>query len=304
MGRTAMHVLVTGGTGFIGSALVPALIERGDEVTVLSRSVHSGGRSLSYVTDLDRISRPVDGIINLAGASLADRRWTDSYKAEMVASRVGLTEGLVKWVRRQEYRPAVLLSGSAIGFYGTSNTEQFSETSLPGTGFAAELCQAWESAASVAEGSDTRVVLLRLGVVFDRDGGALQQMMGSFRLGIGSWVGSGDQWLSWIHRADVVRAILTLTDEKEACGAYNLVAPQPVTHREFCETLSTRKPTLLNLGVPGFVLKAVLGDMAEELLLNGQRVVPQRLRELGFNFRFSSLDSALVNILSGTRDAG
>lgn len=297
-----MHILVTGGTGFIGSALIPALKRRGDRVTVLSRKSRQNTRDVAYVQQLTDIETPVDAVINLAGASLAAKRWSDRYKAEIVASRVGLTERLVSWMKAQPQSPKVLLSGSAIGYYGTSGTTTFTEASLPGTGFAAELCQAWESAASVADDGATRVVQLRLGVVFDRDGGALQEMMRSFRFGVGSWVGSGSQWLSWVHRADVVRAILLLLEDERAQGPFNVVAPNALTHRQFCETLSARKPTLFSAGVPGFLLRAMVGEMADELLLNGQRVLPEKLEALGFEFRFESLDSALIDILSRTKN--
>ncbi len=296
-----MHVLVTGGTGFIGSALLPALKRRGDRITVLSRRSRENTRDVHYVTRLEAIGEPVDAVINLAGASLAEKRWTERYKAEMVASRVGFTERLVNWMQAQAVAPRIFLSGSAIGYYGTSARDTFTEESLPGTGFAAELCQAWESAASVADDGHTRVATLRLGVVFDRDGGALTQMMRSFHLGVGSWLGSGEQWLSWVHRSDVVRALLFMLEDERVNGPVNMVAPNPVTHRQFCEILSARKPTLFNAGVPGFLLRALVGPMADELLLSGQRVLPEKLEALGFEFRFESLDSALIDILARTK---
>jgi uncharacterized protein (TIGR01777 family) len=297
-----MHILVTGGTGFIGSALVPEFLKRGFSVTVLTRHQQPVRAGVTYVQSLDALQTPVDVVINLAGASLAGRRWSDGYKAEMVASRAGFTEQLVQWMSAQSMPPGLLISGSAIGFYGCSRDQFFDETSPGGRGFSAQLCQAWESAASVLEGSETRVATLRLGVVFDRSGGALSEMMRSFKLGIGTWMGDGEQWLSWVHRADVVRAILFLCGDEKASGAYNVVAPRPVTHREFSRVLSARRPTLLNFGLPAPIARLLLGEMADELLLEGQRVTPNKLLEAGFDFRFASLDSALIDILARSKE--
>lgn len=291
-----MHILVTGGTGFIGQALLPALQQQGHAITVLTRQELSDSDTITYVRDLDAVALPVHAVINLAGASLADRRWSDAYKAEMVASRVGTTDRLVDWMSRHSAPPGVLLSGSAIGWYGASEEAVFDEQSPPGTGFAAELCQQWESAAEAAVPLGTRVALLRLGVVFDRDGGALQEMLRSFKFGIGSWLGSGRQWLSWVHRWDVVRSILFLLADDRASGAFNIVAPEAVTHRQFCDIASGRRPTLFNMGVPSFVARALVGEMADELLLSGQRVTPAALSSSGYQFAFPSLDGALVDI--------
>ena len=293
-----MHVLITGGTGFIGSALIPQLLSRGDSVTVLTRQAHSNQKNVCFVNELDDVDQPVDAVVNLAGASLAAKRWSARYKAEMVESRVNFTERLVQWMDRQAQVPRVLISGSAIGFYGSSLEQRFTEGCSGGAGFSAELCEAWESAAAAVDSESTRLVLLRLGVVFDREGGALQEMMRSFRLGVGSWVGRGDQWLSWIHRADVVGIILMALDNKAVSGVLNAVAPNPVTHREFCDTLARHKPVLFKAGVPGTVLRLLLGEMADELLLQGQYVEAGALNAVGYTFKFPSLDSALVDILS------
>ena len=292
-----MHILVTGGTGFIGSLLVAELLKRDHSVTVLTRSKDARRPGVDFSTSLGAISTPVDAVVNLAGASLADRRWSADYKAEMVASRAGLTADLVNWMAGQPEPPGVLITGSAVGYYGCHPDAVFDETSPPGAGFSAELCQAWESAAGVYEADGRRVVTLRLGVVFDTGGGALTEMMRSFRMGVGTWMGSGAQWLSWIHRVDVVRAILHLLDRHDARGPFNVVAPLPVSHREFCRVLSARKRTLINVGLPAGIMRLALGEMADELLLSGQSVTPTRLLDSGFEFRFASLDSALVDIL-------
>lgn len=297
-----MHILITGGTGFIGSALLPALASQGHRLTVLTRTARQETSTVRFVTDLDDVGEGIDAVINLAGASLADKRWSDAYKAEMVASRVGTTDQLVAWMRNLTMPPAVLLSGSAIGYYGPSDSERFDESSAPGAGFAADLCQQWESAARQAEQLGVRVALLRLGVVFDHGGGALTEMLRSFQFGMGSWVGSGAQWLSWVHRWDVVRSIAFLLMRSDARGAYNLTAPGAVTHREFCHLASTHKRVLLKMGVPGFVLRTLVGEMADELLLSGQQVAPDALESMGFRFQFPHLDTALGEIL-GSQNA-
>ncbi|MGD2008623.1 MAG: TIGR01777 family oxidoreductase [Cellvibrionales bacterium] len=293
-----MRILITGGTGFIGTALTAELLKSGHDIWVLTRQQDIQRPGVVFVSRLDDIPTAIDAVVNLAGASLADRRWSEAYKSEMVASRAGFTEKLVGWMGELPTPPRVLISGSAIGYYGSSRSARFDEASPPGSGFSASLCRAWESAAGVAESEQTRVITLRLGVVFDREGGALQPMMRSFRFGIGSWVGDGDQWLSWVHRGDVVSAILFLLDNESQRGAYNLTAPNPVTHRDFCRILSARKPTLFSAGVPGFLMRAALGEMADELLLEGQHVSPNRLQAEGFRFRFASLDSALTDIIA------
>ena len=292
-----MHILVTGGTGFIGGALLPELVGRGHCMTVLTRGKYSDSASIRYVNDLDAIEGKVDAVINLAGAGLAARRWSKGYKREIVDSRVGLTQHLVSWLERQQSRPGLLISGSAVGFYGQSLTDVFTEESGPGKGFSAELCRQWEVAAQTAESFIPQVVLLRLGVVLDYGGGALQEMLKSFQLGIGSWLGSGNQWLSWVHRRDVVNAICFVLETPGIQGPINLTAPRPVTHGELCGVAKEFKWTLFSAGVPSPVMRLLVGEMADELLLNGQRVEPQRLQQLDFVFEYSDLRDALANIL-------
>jgi uncharacterized protein (TIGR01777 family) len=295
-----MHIVVTGGTGFIGGALLPALIDRGDRVTVLTRQSRlqtAGSENLRYVTALDAIEAPVDVVVNLAGASLAARRWTAAYKREIRASRVDFTQTLVAWMKSLDTPPAALISGSAIGYYGASLDARFTESSAVASDFAATLCRDWERAALGAHSDATRVVLLRLGVVMDAGGGALTEMMRSFQFGVGSWLGSGRQWLSWIHRKDVIRVIVAALDA-EITGPINVVAPTPVTHRSFCDAVARKRRTLFSAGVPGFVMRGLLGEMADALLLTGQRVEPERLQtEMGFNFSYPTIDDALGDIL-------
>jgi len=292
-----MHILVTGGTGFIGGALLPELLSRGYRMTVLTRGSYSDSAAVRYVNALNAVEGKVDAVINLAGAGLAARRWSKSYKREIVDSRVGLTQHLVAWLERQQSSPQLLISGSAVGLYGQSLTQVFTEDSGPGEGFSAELCRQWEAAALTAESFIPQVALLRLGVVLDHGGGALQEMLKSFQFGIGSWLGSGNQWLSWIHRRDVVNAICFLLENPGIQGPLNLSAPRPVTHGELCGVAKEFKWTLFSAGVPSPVMRLLVGEMADELLLNGQRVEPQRLQQLGFVFEYPQLRDAFENIL-------
>ena len=293
-----MHILVTGGTGFIGSALVPELVGRGHEVTIISRASRSAGHKVAYCQALSEVRADIHAVVNLAGASLAARRWTARYKREIVASRVDFTQKLVGGLTQLQNPPRVLISGSAVGFYGHDSSAVFTEANGRGRGFSADLCVAWEQAAEGALGVIPQVSLLRLGVVFDCGGGALQEMLRSFQFGLQSWLGTGEQWLSWIHRADVVSAICHLLDHPTASGAFNLTAPEPVTHRAFSEAAARHLRTRLSAGVPKAVMRLLVGEMADELLLNGQRVLPDRLIKGGFTFNHSDIDSALQSILS------
>lgn len=293
-----MHILVTGGTGFIGSALVPELVGRGHEVTIISRARRSAGHKVAYCRALSEVRADIHAVVNLAGASLAARRWTARYKREIVASRVDFTQKLVGGLTQLQNPPRVLISGSAVGFYGHDSSAVFTEANGRGRGFSADLCVAWEQAAEGALGVIPQVSLLRLGVVFDCGGGALQEMLRSFQFGLQSWLGTGEQWLSWIHRADVVSAICHLLDHPTASGAFNVTAPEPVTHRAFSEAAARYLRTRLSAGVPKAVMRLLVGEMADELLLNGQRVLPDRLMKGGFTFNHSDIDSALQSILS------
>ena len=228
-----MHYLVTGGTGFIGSALIPALLADGHSVTVLSRRAGSDQKSLRFIASLDVIAADtrIDAVVNLAGASLAGKRWTTAYKQEIFASRLATTERLLKLIARLETPPQVLLSASAIGYYGHHGDEPLSEEGAVVPGFSQDLCQRWEAAAMQASGLGVRVCLLRLGVVLDRDGGAMEEMARPFKFGVANWIGSGTQWLSWVHRRDVVAAIRFLQEHAELSGPFNITAPEPVTSR-------------------------------------------------------------------------
>lgn len=293
-----MHILLTGGTGFIGEALVPRLLACDHTLTILSRSAHSDKENCRYIRDLDELasSARVDVVINLAGASLAGSRWTQAYKREIVDSRLDTTSRLIACMQRLESAPSLLLNASAIGYYGHGE-EATTEAAGPGEGFSADLCRQWEEAAQRAEALGTRVCLCRFGVVLDAGGGAFEELYRPFRFGIANWIGDGHQWLSWVHREDVVAALEFLMGCEGLSGPVNITAPEPVTSRDMCAAIKRHRRTLLTAPVPGPVMRLMLGEMADELLIHGQRVLPERLAGQGFAFRYPTIDSALEVII-------
>lgn len=298
-----MNYLITGGTGFIGTALIASLRAAGHGITVMTRQPRPPQEGVSFVTSLDAI--PVqarfDGVVNLAGASLAGARWSESYKREITSSRLDTTGAVIALLGRLQQPPAVLLSASAIGYYGHHGDEPLGEDGAVVPGFSQQLCQRWEAAALRAEALGTRVCLLRFGVVLDRDGGAMEQMAQPFRFGIANWLGSGQQWLSWVHRKDAVAAMDFLLARTDLSGPFNITAPEPVTSRGFCAAMKRRRRTLLTAPVPAPVMRLLVGEMAQELLLQGQRVLPVRLQAEGFRFSFPTLDDALGAIMARQR---
>ena len=291
-----MKVFVTGGTGLIGRALVKGMLSDGYEVTVLTRqSLESYGR-LQYVQSLSDIPEGLDAVVNLAGAGLADKRWSDGYKREILDSRITLTRDLVDQLSIKGM-PKVFLSGSAIGFYGADESASFSESDSAGEGFSADLCADWEAEARRAESELTRLVLLRTGVVLDAEGGAFPQMTQSFKFGVSSWMGKGSHWLSWIHIEDMVAAIRFCLENGQVCGPVNMTAPEPATHRAFADAVSQQKLVLLKLGMPAPVMRLMLGEMADELLLTGQRVLPTVLIEQGFQHSYPDIATAVATLV-------
>ncbi len=296
-----MNILLTGGTGFIGGALIEMLTGRGDTVVVYTRSsAHFDRENIKYINSLDDITsnETFECFINLAGESMAQGRWTDERKAELVASRVETTRALVELARRLERPPQVVLSTSAIGYYGHQGDEQLAENAPPEDGFAQRLCQALEDEAAAFAELGARLCILRLGVVLAEQGGAMEELRKSVQFGVATWLGSGKQWLSWVHRDDVIRAMEFLLDGEDLSGAFNLTAPEPATNREFTEAMRAELDAWLSLPVPGMVMRIVLGEMAAELLLKGQRVIPRRLQEAGFEFRYNTLAEALPKLLA------
>ena len=295
-------ILVTGGTGFIGTALVRRLIERGDKVYVIARSPAKAerlfGSQALIAPSLQALPETVkiDAMVNLAGAPVFGRPWTDARKVALVRSRIDTTRALVDWVADHAVKPRVLVSASAIGWYGTEHGDRaVTETMPAGLDFPAMLCAACEKETRRAEKLDLRVARLRIGLVLGCDGGMLKPLLRVFRLGLGGRFGAGRQWMSWIHLEDLLALIIRALDDPTFSGAINAVAPQPVTNAEFTRTLAAalHRPAILH--APAFALRLMLGEMAT-LLLDGQRVLPERADQLGFQFRYRALDAALADI--------
>jgi uncharacterized protein len=301
-----MKVFITGGTGFVGTTLTQKLAQKGHEVTLLTRSIKSHPAALqgvSYVegdpTQKGRWQEKVadqDVVINLAGASIF-RRWSDTVKKLIWDSRIQTTQNLVEALSARKGKETHLFSTSAVGYYGFHQDEVLDESSPLGEGFLADLSKEWESAAAKAKDYGVHVTLMRFGIVLGRRGGALQQMVTPFKWWMGSPLGSGNQWFSWIHEQDLVDIFLYLTKEKKISGAVNCTAPNPVTNRELTQTLGEvlGKPTFMP-AVPGFMMSLMLGEFGS-VLVKGQRVVPKRLLDAGFRFSFPDLRSALKNLL-------
>lgn len=291
-----MHVVVAGGTGFRGRPLVERLERDGHEVRVLSRRP-SAAREIGWTPDgaagpWAAVLDEADAVVNLAGESIAGGRWTDARKARIRESRVWATRSLVTAIQQARRRPAVLLSGSATGYYGPRGDEPLTEASPPGEDFLANVCRDWETEAVRAAGT-TRVVLLRTGIALERDGGALPQMALPFRMFGGGPVGSGRQYYSWIHRDDWLEMVAWALRTNGVSGPLNLTAPNPVPNRDFARALgrALHRPSLLP--APAFALRLALGEMADALLLTGQRVLPARAHAAGFTFRYPTLEAAL-----------
>jgi len=300
-----MRVFLTGGTGFLGRALTLALRREGHEVVAWVRSEARARARLGDQAELLPLEagdaalaaalEGCDAVVHLAGEPVLSR-WTSARRAALRASRVDLTTRLVAALERGVRRPAVLLSGSAVGFHGDQGEEPLDEDRPAGAGFLAELCRDWEAAALRAESFGTRVVLLRTGVVLGLDGGALPQMLPPFRLGLGGRLGSGRQYLPWIHVEDWVRGVLLALEDARLRGPVHLTGPAPVTNREFTRTLAgvLRKPA--PFPVPALALRTLLGGVAS-VLLESQRALPNRLTSLGFAHRFPTLEAALRDLL-------
>lgn len=300
-----MRVLLTGATGFLGRALGAELFRQGHEVLAWVRDPARARARLGERTELvgayggEPLLRAAvercEAVVNLAGEPVL-ARWTEGHRAALRASRVDLTARLVSALAGSGSRPRVLLSGSAVGFYGDRGDERLTEKSSQGTGFLAELCAAWEAAARRAEAAGLRVVLLRTGIVLGREGGALPRMLTPFRLGLGGRLGAGHQFMPWIHVEDWVRAVVFVLGDERARGALNLTAPEPPTNREFTRALARalRRPALFP--APRFGLRALFGEGAS-VLLESQRAQPARLLELGFTHAFPTLDAALRDLL-------
>lgn len=297
-----MKILITGGTGFIGSALTRSFLDQGYDVSVLSRNVDSvkkhSGSVVNALGNLQQIKADdsYDIVINLAGAPIFGTRWTDERKKVIRDSRVGLTEELISCIARMTIKPKLLISSSAIGYYGNQGNTVLTEQSATAHDFSQNLCVDWETTAKQAEQLGVRVCLIRTGLVIGHGGGLLQRMLLPFRLGLGGRLGDGEQWMSWIHRQDWIRIVNTMITDSSMQGAYNATAPNPITNNEFTDILAgiLKRPALLP--VPDWLLKTLLGEMSA-LILGSQRVIPERLLTQGFKFQYENLTDALKQAL-------
>ncbi len=304
-----MRLLLLGCTGFVGKELVPALLKEGHELCIISRK---NINNLKINIPLDKFNflkinlskkqnwsnenllsnlKDSDGIINLIGEPIADKKWTDIQKEEIKKSRINTTKFLMETLKKYRINPKVIVNGSAIGFYGTSLTQEFNENSQSGNDFLANLCNKWEE---VANGKPffSRLVIFRIGIVLEAEGGALGKMLPVFKIGLGGPIGDGNQWMSWIHRSDLCGLIIKALVDKQFSGVYNAVAPEPVLMKYFSKTLGRclKRPDLLP--VPGSILKLLLGDGAK-LVLEGQKVISIKLQEKIYKFKYPLLEKAI-----------
>ncbi|TQS23616.1 TIGR01777 family oxidoreductase [Microbispora hainanensis] len=296
-----MTTVVTGSSGLLGTALVSALRAEGHEVRRLVRRAPAGPDECFWDPEGDVLDpaalEGADAVVHLAGAGIGERRWTEAYKRELVNSRVSGTHILAAAMARAERGPRVLLSSSAIGFYGDTGDRAVDESAPAGTGFLADLARAWEAATAPAEEAGVRVTLLRSGMVLSGRGGALARLLPIFKMGAGAVLGSGRQYVSWISLPDWVDAVRFLLAH-ELAGPVNLTAPEPVTNAEYTAALAeaVRRPTM-PLPAPRFALRLALGEFAEEALLAGPRVLPRRLLDAGHRFAHPTVGEALAAVL-------
>src|SRR3989440_5315707 len=301
-----MKILVTGSSGLVGTALVSALARGGHTLCRLVRPQSVGGEAAKegFVVswnpatgELGGAGVGADAVVNLAGASIADGRWTAQRKALLRSSRIDTTRALVGALTKMNARPSVLVSASAIGYYGDRGDETLTEDSKPGGDFLAGLAQEWEAEALKAEALGLRVVLTRFGIILAREGGALRKMMMPFKIGVGGKLGSGQQWMSWVTLEDVVGILRFAIEGASSRGAINVVSPQPLQNAEFTKVLAKAMHRPALFPAPAFALRIALGEMADALLLSSQRVAPQVLEKTGYRFLHSDLSAALKNLV-------
>ena len=301
-----MKTLVTGGTGLVGSALVPALVRAGHTVCRLVRPQTKSGGPAGVIDvawnpmtgQLGNAAVGADAVVNLAGASIAEGRWTKARKHLLRTSRVDATRMLVGAITKMDPKPTVLISASAIGFYGNRGDEILDEASAAGSDFLSHLAQDWELEARRAEEFGIRVVIARFGIILAKDGGALPKMLLPFRLGVGGKIGDGKQWMSWVTLDDVVEILKLALSDPALRGPINVVAPELVTNATFTQELARVLHRPAFFPAPAFALKLALGEMADALLLSGQRVIPAVLSRVGHAFRYPALAPALRAILT------
>lgn len=298
-----MEIAITGSSGLIGSALVEELSRAGHRpIRMVRRPVRAGADEIFWDPATGEIDgealEGVHGVVNLAGAGIGDRRWSDQYRNLLVSSRVDGTALLATTCASLKTAPAVLVSGSAVGYYGSRADEKLTEESQAGQGFLAELCRDWEAAAQPAIDSGVRTVLSRTGIVLTPKGGALGKLLPLFKLGVGGRFGSGEQYMSWVSIDDMVGALMHFLSDESTSGAYNITAPEPVTNNEFTSTLAEAVNRPAIFPVPQFGPRLLMGgDRADALLFDSMRVLPERLLASGYRFEHSDLASALADIL-------
>lgn len=301
-----MKIVLFGGSGFLGGHLVPKLLSKGHTVILVSRRPELVRRKIVPFLDVKEWSTPeklgsviegTDAVVNLMGESIGTKRWSDPRKKKLLASRIETTRTIVETIGKTSRKPSVLLNASAVGYYGNVENDEVTETYPAGNDFLAHLCVRWEAEARKAEPMGVRIVLPRTGIVLAKDGGALQRMLLPFRMFVGGPLGSGKQWFPWIHIDDEIDAMIYALEHSEISGPINLVAPESITMKQFCTALGNamRRPSWAP--VPSFVLKIILGEMADALVLGGQKVSSQKLIQSGYRFKFSRIDEALAEIL-------
>lgn len=302
-----MKIILTGGTGFIGKPLTDQLIQKGHSVIILTRnpsSVREIKGSLETRYWDGRMNGPwaaafegADAVINLAGEPIAAKRWTPKQKEKIISSRVEAAHAVVHAIRSCEHKPAVLINASAVGYYGNVDEGDVTENHAKGQGFLAQTCDLWEQAASQAEGTDVRVVYIRIGVVLELGGGALEKMIPPFKMFAGGPLGSGKQWFPWIHRDDMIGIILYTLENSSVHGPVNAAAPDCVRMKRFCAALGKAMHRPSWAPVPAFALRFMLGEMAE-MLLGGQKVIPEKITKAGYSFKYPDVDFALKAIMT------
>jgi uncharacterized protein (TIGR01777 family) len=305
--RKKMKILLTGSSGLVGTALSRALARAGHTVCRLVRPQSAGGEGAKEgfavawnpeTGELGGAGVGADAVVNLAGASIANGRWTAGRKAQLRSSRIDTTRALVGALTKMNARPNVLVSASAIGYYGDRRDETLTEESKAGTDFLAGLAQEWEAEALRAEALGIRVVLARFGIILAREGGALPKMMPLFKFGVGGKLGSGQQWMSWVTLEDVVGSLRLAIENASLRGAINIVSPQPLQNAKFTYVLAKAMHRPALFPAPAFALRLALGEMADALLLSSQRVAPQALEKVGYRFFHADLASALAAVLA------
>ena len=298
------RILISGASGLIGSAVVASLESQGHEVTRLVRRKPRNDSETQWnptgPIPPDLVSG-FDAVVHLSGENIAGR-WTEQKKCRIRESRIFTTDFLSLALAKTERKPATFICASAIGYYGNRGDEVLTEDSLSGDGFLPEVCREWEFATEPAADAGIRVVNLRTGIVLSREGGALKQMLLPFKLGLGGKIGDGGQWWSWIHIADLVSAVHHILQNNSLRGAVNMTAPNPMTNAEFTRAIADALKRPGRLPVPAFALRIMFGELADEGLLTSARVVPERLTQSGFHFRFSELKAALIDLLSHSEE--